>query len=220
MSVTKLLLPVRPLALLLALGSFLLAGLVLAQPSQKPLLNRDGGGVKPNVMLTVDDSGSMMFQHMPESKIYVGTYLVDSPVGMGSVRMDPDDKATLGGPGSAQGAAGQFYGTVAAQRATANYRQRLMRSPETNTIYYNPDVRYLPWALATYPLPAATPANPAGRMANSPVAAAYLNPTNPGTGGTVNLTHVRDVSTGWCFRDALTNCSAVLVLASDRKSVV
>lgn len=208
MSVAKLLLPVRPSVLLLALGSLLLASTTLAQPSQKPLLSRDGGGVKPNVMLTVDDSGSMMFQHMPENKIYVGSFSVDSPVGGASVRMDPSDNATLGGPGSAQGAASQFDGTIAAQRGTGNYRQKLMRSADTNTIYYNPDVRYLPWALATYPLPAATSTSPAGRMANSPVNAAYRDPTDPAGGGTVDLTNFRNVNTTWCFRDNRDNCSS------------
>ena len=206
MSTTKLLLPVSPLALLLVAGAFLLASGALAQPSQKPLLSRDGGGVKPNIMLTVDDSGSMMFQHMPENRIYVGAYSLDSPVvplDGPSVRMDPSDNATLGGPGSVRGDASQFSGTIAAQRGTGNYRQRLMRSPDTNTIYYNPEVRYLPWALATYPLPAAT----AGRMANSPVTAAYRDPTDPTGGGTVNLTNVRVVSTTWCFRDSSDDCS-------------
>lgn len=210
MTTTKLLLPVRPLVLLLAAGAFLLASGALAQPSQKPLLNRDGGGVKPNIMLTVDDSGSMMYQHMPENRIYVGAYSLDSPVvplSGSSVRMDPSDNATLGGPGSAQGAASHFSGTIAAQRDTVNYRQRLMRSPDTNTIYYNPEVRYLPWALATYPLPDATSTKPAGRMANSPVTAAYLDPTDPTGGGTVNLTNVRDVDTTWCFRDSSDDCS-------------
>lgn len=201
MSIIRLLLPARPLMLMVGLGALLLTGAALAQPSQKPLLSRDGGGVKPNIMLTVDDSGSMMFQHMPENKIYVGAYSVDSPVGGNSVRMDPGDDHTL---------SGFFIGTIAAQRGTSNYRQKLMRSPDTNTIYYNPEVRYLPWALATFPLPAATSTNPAGRMANSPVGAAYRNPMIPSAsasgGGVIDLTNVRDVKTRWCFKDTDTGC--------------
>lgn len=199
MSIVKLLLPVRPLMLTVGLATLLLAGAALAQPSQKPLLSRDGGGVKPNIMLTMDDSGSMMFQHMPENKIYVGSYSVDSPVGGNSVRMDPGDDHTL---------SSFFIGTIAAQRGTSNYLQKLMRSPDTNTIYYNPEVRYLPWALATYPLPAATSSNPAGRKANSPVTAAYRDPMNPSGGGTVNLTNYRNVDTTWCFRDNRTDCDS------------
>jgi type IV pilus assembly protein PilY1 len=200
MSMTKLLLPpVRPLMLMVGLGALLLVGAAEAQPSQKPLLSRDGGGVKPNIMLTMDDSGSMMFQHMPEEKIYVGSYSIVSPVGTRSVRMDPDDDATL---------STHFIGTIASQRGTSNHLQKLMRSPDTNTIYYNPEVRYLPWALATYPLPAATSTNPAGRMANSPVTAAYRDPMDPSGGGTINLTNVRSVDKTWCYRDSRTDCSS------------
>lgn len=173
-------------ALILLLGN---AQLVSAQggPAQFPLTSRDGGGVKPNIVLTMDDSGSMMFQHMPETTIFVGSYSVASPVGSNSVRMDPGDDAYL---------SAFFVGTIAAQPGTSNYRQKLMRSPDTNTIYYNPEVRYRPWPLAS-----------GGRMANSPVASAYRDPMDPTGGGTVNLTNVRVVDTTWCFRDSRTDCS-------------
>jgi len=189
--------------LLLALVGWLSlwpATTLLAQaPSQKPLLSRDGGGAKPNIMLTMDDSGSMMFQHMPEETIYAGSFSVASPVGSKSVSMDPGDNATL---------AGFFIGTVAAQRSNTNWRQKIMRSADTNTVYYNPEVRYQPWALATYPLPAASGISPAGRKANSPVAAAYRDPMNPVSGGTVNLTNFRNLSATWCYRDSRSDCSS------------
>lgn len=173
-------------ALILLLGS---AQFVSAQggPAQFPLTSRDGGGVKPNIVLTMDDSGSMMFQHMPETTIFVGAHSVASPVGSNSVRMDPGDNAYL---------SAFFVGTVAAQPGTSNYRQKLMRSPDTNTIYYNPEVRYRPWPLAS-----------GGRMANSPVASAYRDPMDPTGGGAINLTNVRVVDTTWCFRDSRTDCS-------------
>ncbi len=157
-------------------------------PSQNPLINRDGGGVKPNIMLTMDDSGSMLFQHMPEDKIYVGSFSVNSPVGGNSVRMDPGDNAIL---------SSFFVGTIAGQPGSSNWRQKLLRSPDTNTIYYNPEARYEPWPLAA-----------GGRMANSPIAAAYRNPMNPTGGGVINLTNVRSVSTTWCFRDNRSDCSS------------
>jgi type IV pilus assembly protein PilY1 len=50
----------------------LIAGAALAQPAQKPLLNRDGGGVSPNVIMDIDDSGSMLYQHLPEDSASVG----------------------------------------------------------------------------------------------------------------------------------------------------
>lgn len=160
-------------------------------PSQKPLLNRDGGGVKPNIMLTMDDSGSMMFQHMPEENIILGSQTVTSPVGTRSVRMDPGDNATL---------SGFFIGTISGDPASTNYRQKLMRSPDTNTIYYNPEVRYLPWPLAA-----------GGRMPNSTVNAAPRDPMNPVGGGVIDLTNKRTVTSNslvWCFRPSGTgsNC--------------
>ncbi len=174
-------------ALLLALPA--LSSLPVAAqtaPAQIPLMSREGGGVKPNIMLTMDDSGSMLFQHMPQDEIYVGSFVTTSPVGGRSVRMDPDDNAILGA---------FFIGTIAAQPGTTNYRQKLMRSPDTNTVYYNPEVRYDPWPLAG-----------GGRMANSPVAAAYRDPMNPTGGGTINLTNVRNVDVVWCYRDSRTDC--------------
>lgn len=165
------------------IAALLTSQMVAAQtPSQKPLLSRDGGGVKPNIVLTMDDSGSMMFQHMPEDKIILGSQTVTSPVGEKSVRMDPGDNATL---------AGFFIGTISGDPASTNYRQKLMRSPDTNTIYYNPEVRYLPWPLAA-----------GGRMANASIAAALRDPMNSG-GGTIDLTNVRTVTSNslvWCFR--------------------
>ena len=207
-------------ALVTAFCGLLISQGLLAQPSQDPLLNRDGGGVPPNIMMTLDDSGSMMFQHMPEVTIFInawdnsktkaqnnaaGAYSMASPIGGGSVRFDPSDTQTLGGPGSANGNDNQFSGTIAAQQGSTNVLQKLMRSPDTNSIYYNPDVRYLPWALKTYPLPAATSTNPLGRMANASVTAALINPMNAGD-GSVNLTRKRDVTDWWCFRDSRTDC--------------
>ena len=40
-----------------------------AAPAQVPLINRTGTGVKPNLVITLDDSNSMAFQHMPEGSV-------------------------------------------------------------------------------------------------------------------------------------------------------
>jgi type IV pilus assembly protein PilY1 len=177
----------------LAVGAIAIAALgsALAQtaPAQAPLVSRDGGGVKPNVMLTMDDSGSMLFQHMPENTAVVGSYSVANPVGSNSVNFDPSDngsQATLGA---------FFIGTIAGQAGNSNWRQRFMRSTDTNTIYYNPEVRYLPWVNAD-----------GTRYAAASVTAAKVDP-EPGVGGTVNLTDVRNVNTLWCYRDSRSDCS-------------
>lgn len=176
----------------------------LAQPSQSPLISRQGSGAAPNIMLTMDDSGSMMFQHMPEETVYVGSYTIANPVGSNSVNMDPGDNAILS----------SFYiGTVAGRAGSKNYRQRLLRSPDTNTIYYNPEVQYKPWSLAA-----------GGRMAAANVGAALRDPMNA-AGGTIDLTNVRNLlgslldilgnNITWCYRtDSQSDCSTVSLLTS------
>lgn len=111
-------------------------------PSQLPLINRTGTGVKPNVMLMLDDSGSMSFQHMPEGSILLGKYMVSSPLGGLSVVFHPDDV----GP-QASASLSNFY-VVASNRNTNSWAQKLMRSPDGNSIYYNPAIRYQPWVRA------------------------------------------------------------------------
>jgi type IV pilus assembly protein PilY1 len=172
---------------------------VLAQtaPAQEPLVSRDGGGVKPNMMLTMDDSGSMLFQHMPENQAVIGSFTVNNPVGSYSIKFDPDDNGAQAnlvgffGPGNPAN-----IGTIAGQAGNSNWRQKFMRSADTNTIYYNPEVRYLPWANAD-----------GTRYAAASVTAAKVDPS-PTVGGTVNLTNVRNVDTTWCYRDARTDCSS------------
>lgn len=93
--------------------------------SQMPLLSSSGSRPKPNVMLTLDTSGSMNFRHMPEDII-------------GSVTrvMHPDDTY----------AANTLYDGVVTANPTANsVTERKLRSPDVNTIYYNPEVLYQPW---------------------------------------------------------------------------
>ena len=187
------------LALLGWLSLWSVAPVLAQSPSQKPLLSRDGGGAKPNIMLTMDDSGSMLLRHMPEETIFAGSFSVPSPVRSNLVTMDPGDNATLAGY--------SIMGTIAAERGSTNWRPKIMRSADTNTVYYNPAVRYQPWALATYPLPAASGITPAGRKANSPVAAAYRDPMNPVSGGTVDLTAFRNLSATWCYRGLSSDCT-------------
>ena len=174
---------------------FLLAPVGHAQaPAQVPLLNTSGGGVPPNFMLTLDDSGSMQFKHMPENEFAGGTFATNNPVGSNTVRWDPSDTY-------------QFsvnpFGTVPGNITSTNYVLRALRSPDTNTIFYNPEIRYRPWAVSTYPLPVATVFAPAGRMANSPPAAAFLDPVNPATGGVINLTAYTAPggSNTWCYSE-------------------
>lgn len=139
--------PFSKKACLCGAAMLLFAGMALSQPSQKPLVNRDGGGVKPNLVVTLDTSASMDFQHAPEYAFTLQT----SSTGKTTVTfpnfsfywMHPYDP----GPGYYDGT---FKGIVPANpyRGTTGDSmlfQMQMRSPDLNTIYYNPELRYDPW---------------------------------------------------------------------------
>ncbi len=169
---------------LIALGLVLMSNHACAQTtawSQQPLMQRETRGVPPNVMLTLEDSSSMLFQHLPEDKVVIGPYTVTHPLGNQSIRFHNADTVTH---------ADTFAGTVAAVSGTTNWRQKFMRAAQTNWTFYNPEVRYQPWPLAS-----------GGRMTAYPAAAAPLDPMNPAV--TVNLTlkkSITDANELWCFR--------------------
>jgi type IV pilus assembly protein PilY1 len=139
-----------------------------AEPAQYPMLNRSGGAVKPNVVLNIDESGSMLYQYMPETTATVGAFKLPFPIDR-SLIMNPQDTRKF---------AGTFIGTVMSDPDnTTNVFQRQMRSPDVNTIYYNPDTRYLPWVLGD-----------GSRMPNSTPTAAPLDAVGFSTTASVNLT--------------------------------
>ena len=151
--------------------------------SQSPMLARSAGGVKPNLMLTLDDSGSMVNQHMPEGPTKLGrapgtVYTVNMPTS--NWRMHPSDTYVDA----------YNYTTVSnvpdRRDAGATVAQKQMRSPDVNSIYYNPEIRYRPW-----PKPDGT-----GRYANAVANATILDPVEaPFRTTTVDLT-TRGVSGG------------------------
>ena len=157
--------------------------------SQQPLLQRETRGLPPNVMLTLDDSSSMLLQYLPEGKLTIGPYTVTHPLDVKHVRFHPSDATTIDP---------KLEGTVAAISSTENWQQKFMRSAQTNWTFYNPEVRYQPWPLAS-----------GGRMTAYPATAAPLDPMNPVV--TVNLTlkkSITDANESWCFRTkAQTNCA-------------
>lgn len=150
----------RSKAILCALAPLLLmcTPMVHGQtPAQMPLLTKAGAAVAPNVILTMDDSGSMQFQHMPETQFApTNIAVVTNPVGGNQVRIDPADTYQTV----------YLRGTVPGDLKSTNYIAKALRSPDTNTIFYNPEIRYLPWLTS----------DGVTRLPNSPVATAYENP--------------------------------------------
>ena len=113
----------------LASGLALAAGLglgpwVQAAVSQSPLLGRSGSGALPNLMLTLDTSGSMASEYMPDGdSVKVGTRTFNQSI-------------------NADWSVDNGY-TALDDNATA--LKRAVRSPQVNRIYYDPSTRYSPW---------------------------------------------------------------------------
>ena len=138
MTATKSPVPFQMLArlLLLPLLIFSMTTVHGQIPAQLPLLTKAGAAVAPNVMLTLDDSGSMTWRHMPEDVFAGGTFATPNPVGSRGVVWDKNDNYMNGvNP----------MGPVPGNIASANYVLRALRSADTNTIYYNPEIWYKPW---------------------------------------------------------------------------
>lgn len=171
------------------------AAVAQTAPAQKPLIARDGGGVKPNVVINLDESTSMAYQYSPEAVFKVGGVNVYFPDGTGLIGHKDD----------VRWASGFMSGTVLADPTDAtNIFQRQMRSSDVNTIYYNPQKRYLPWVL-----PDGT------RMAPANVNAVRLDPLNIVTSATVNLnvTTTAPIIAGTNGRSWCTSISTGLALS-------
>ncbi|MDO9090977.1 MAG: PilC/PilY family type IV pilus protein [Burkholderiaceae bacterium] len=103
---------------LVALAGF---GMAQAQMSQTPLLTA-GSSVPPNIVFTIDDSGSMAFECLPDN-LCVGDYYV----------------------GTTPGDVGSTYKDGVATTTLSSLFNRQMRSGDYNPQYYDPSVTYLPW---------------------------------------------------------------------------
>ncbi|CAN5434821.1 PilC/PilY family type IV pilus protein [soil metagenome] len=116
-------------------------GLTHAEMSQVPLVQA-GSSVPPNLMFTIDDSGSMDFECIPDALCYDGS----------NNEVDVMPWGLSGKSGAATVDENHIY-------------NRQMRSSDVNGIYYDPTVRYQPWLkedgtrYATYP-PTAAPLFP------------------------------------------------------------
>jgi type IV pilus assembly protein PilY1 len=133
-----------------------------------------GGIISPNVMFTLDDSGSMQFEVIPEN----------SDVYFMFPRPDPLYGATWG--------YGSNYSYVAKFDLNNAYA-RYYRTAKFNSMYYNPGIRYFPWSKADGTL-----------MPNATPTAAYNNPGIDGLGageGSRNLTVNNTQTARWVAND-------------------
>lgn len=133
-----------------------------------------GGNISPNVMFTLDDSGSMQFEVIPENSAVYFTF----------PRPDPLYGANWG--------YGSTYSYVA-NFDLANKYARYFRTAKFNPMYYNPETRYFPWSKADGTL-----------MPNATPTAAYHNPGIDGLGageGYRNLTINNTQTARWVAND-------------------
>ncbi len=160
-----------------------------AAVSQQPLIFSTS--VAPNVMFTLDDSGSMMFEITPESLSPNGTesnwdltpsggnwliYAFPLPSGGRVYSNDSDDDYYSGANASVVNFSSNSL-------AAARYRTAAL-----NVSYYNPDVTYRPWF------------DPASKLVNANPKQAYYNPMLTGR-GSIDLTADKTVEAYWLSND-------------------
>lgn len=210
----------RPLALLLATAQILLPLSASAGISQLPPLVKPN--VPPNVFYTLDDSGSMMFEVLPETLTPYGDGRDLANGGVSGKTWTTTDISNYCSSGSACAVRFAFPPPANVYSPSGGYTGRngatvvgfsdvitvaRWRSAYTNKAYYDPAIRYDPWVDTTkidsnnpygLPMPAAN------------IAAAKFNPIAP-TGGSnsssINLT-VNNTTTAYWLNDAATSSSS------------
>jgi type IV pilus assembly protein PilY1 len=120
-------------------------------PSQTPLLNRTNLVPAPNVMLTLDDSGSMTYQYLPERTFRLNGQEVQFP-NDGKVYLHPRELTENRFTFKDSGYSETRYVTATNFALSGNTAMQLtqaqMRSPQVNKLYYNPYLTYKPWTTA------------------------------------------------------------------------
>ncbi|MCA1805457.1 MAG: hypothetical protein LC646_09020, partial [Xanthomonadaceae bacterium] len=144
-------------------------GLALATPVQANVNIADiplflSASVDPNIMFVIDDSGSMHFELMPDGLILYDAFYVFP-------RSD-----NVYGPSD--------YNNRVPTVDDNNPYNALSRSPQVNTLYYNPGITYTPWSKSDGTL-----------WPNAVASAAYHNPAKTSAGSrdltSYNLQHAR-----------------------------
>ncbi|MBN8486855.1 MAG: hypothetical protein J0M20_03840 [Burkholderiales bacterium] len=191
----------------LSLSTWALSGMALlaaatqvwAEPAQAPLTARSATPPQPNLMLTIDDSGSMLFDFIPEEtftvngkSVIIGSSPADVnqrfwPVGY------PNDKRRS--PYRKWTDNNWYYfnyivgGVVTALGPTnGSVFEMQFRSPDINALYYNPDIWYRPWKNVDS-LP--------NDMANSTFTNARLDPVFDST-SVLDLSKTISSKQAWC----------------------
>jgi type IV pilus assembly protein PilY1 len=186
--------PKKSMGSLWGVGAAAFCATLLALPVQAaveipsvPL--QSGSAVPPNIMFILDDSGSMMFEVMPDD------YVFFNQSNGSAVYLFPRADGVYG--------ANDYINNVVTVDSGVGYTA-LTRSPQVNKVYYNPAITYTPWSRAdgTSLYPNATPG------------CALHNPERPGTGDaycrnlTANNSNYNSNRWRTCTNTSTGNCSS------------
>ncbi|SFU66898.1 type IV pilus assembly protein PilY1 [Polaromonas sp. YR568] len=166
--------------LLMAMPALLLAGEAAAQMLQAPV-QVTAGVVPPNIMFTLDDSGSMNLECVPD----------ECTGGFGFSITPLSNNA----PVNPVGGYSTLRKLITYDKGSPSIFNRTVRSAAVNPLYYNPAVRYLPWLKSDgsrYPAYAGT--------------AARDFPEIPGSADVQNLAVSRPIRARWCVSPTTSSC--------------
>ncbi|MBS1144615.1 MAG: pilus assembly protein PilY [Proteobacteria bacterium] len=162
---------IRPIAAFLAL-TILHSPMSVAALTIPNIPLQAVNSAEPNIMMILDDSGSMQWDYLPDD-----INGVTNPINY----IYPTTTSIFGG---------SFYNNVTVDTNTANRWARILRSSAHNKIYYDPTILYLPWSKEDGSL--WLPADPTR---------AYHNPANQGAGFR-NLTQDLTQAATWLDNDS------------------
>jgi type IV pilus assembly protein PilY1 len=156
-------------------------------PAQVPLASQFSDPPPANVMITIDDSGSMQAHYMPEGDVKLTSGGTQYTVTLPAITSMNDLIDLFPGDGIVRNYGGQIPKGVAwgDPTDTGNILQRQMRSADINSIFYNPAVLYLPWVKVSSTTPYTVSRYPDGDFRN-----AYWNPADTSRGSI-------DLGTAW-----------------------
>lgn len=199
----------RPLAILLIATQVLLPLSASADISQlPPLVKRN---VPPNVFYTLDDSGSMMFEVMPDNVLPYGD---SRDLDAGPLTARTWDTTNMYTYCRSECWVNFMFPSQQGVYSTKNYTGRhavsvffndnitvaRLRSARLNKSYYDPATRYIPWVDQN----TINASNPYGLpMANADPTRAQYNPVKA-IGRNMDLTSTNRETTYWLSDDALT----------------
>ena len=152
--------------------------------------------VEPNVMMTLDDSGSMQFEVMPDDYTYTAWLWTGTEwVGGTSFYVYPRANGIYGS---------SDYSNAVATVDWTNPYAAIVRSPQVNTVYYNPSITYSPWVDSS-----------GVSLGNANTACALHNPRRPTAA--FNDTLCRNLTTNNTNfnNNAWISCSAANVCTAD-----